>query len=52
MTHTTLIEGARQFGAVLSADLLDTRELAIAVAFAKQSALTAVDIEELVWPWP
>src|SRR6267378_6713306 len=50
MTHTTLIEGARQFGAVLSADLLDTRELAIAVAFAKQSALTAVDIENWCGP--
>ena len=50
MTDTTLIEGATQFGAALAADLRDTRELAIAVAFAKQSALTAVDIENWCGP--
>jgi HKD family nuclease len=47
---TRLIQGGKPFGDALLADLVGARDLAIAVAFAKESVLAAVDIEEWCRP--
>jgi HKD family nuclease len=45
MLETQILPNGRAFGEALSADLQDASSLSIAVAFAKESALSALDIE-------
>jgi HKD family nuclease len=50
MPEVRVLADAKKFGQSLSADLREAKSLAVAVAFAKESALPVVDVEEWCRP--